>query len=185
LPSVLLQFHATESELVAIGIRWGEKRGLAAAAETFFPTYRARTLRDALSREDRERVNRIALCRDPVDLSAPSAHEFVSRNSRCLFLSIGLHDEDGLRESAMSGKTDDSQTLAEWRALGRELKASMHVGATLRNPESGAQQDRPTHRHSAGAHELSQSGTRMLAAAGWVEYNFTDRTVVSRDMQQR
>jgi hypothetical protein len=164
-------------------MRWAQ-RGLNAAAETFFPTYHVRALDHALSREDREWVDRIALCHGPVDLGAHSAHEFVSRNIRCLFLSIGSHDADGLRESAMSGASDDSQTLKEWRALRRELNASMHAGATVRNPHSGAQQDRPTHRHSAGAHELSQRGTRMLAAAGWVEFDFTDRAGVSRDIRR-
>jgi hypothetical protein len=102
-----------------------------------------------------------------------------------LVLIVDAVRPDGLRESAFSGETDDPAGLRKFRAFTRAAKSSMHVGATVRNPVSGAFQALPAHRHTAGAHLLAQAGTPMLAAAGWNVYEFADLTDASRDVARR
>lgn len=137
--------------------------------------------------EELSRIDRVALCRAAPDLTATTAHEFVSRNAGSLFLSIGPRDQEGLRESALGGVTEEQETLRIWRELIRNAKSAMHTGATVWNPESNDEARLPKHLHTPGAHELAASGVRILPAAGWNEFKFDDcaQTGVSLDDSPR
>jgi hypothetical protein len=86
----------------------------------------------------------------------------------------GSCDDEGLRESALGGATDDRETLRVWRRVIKHARSEMHVGASIRNPQTGAMDRIPDHRHTSGAHELARQGVKMLAAAGWNEFEFDD-----------
>jgi hypothetical protein len=152
------------------------ENGLFVALEHFFPTYRVTSV-DTNQITDVSpfgETNRVALCQTRPDVTVRSAHEFVTRNPSCLFVSIGTRSKDGLRESALAGATQDPETSRLWQAIFRAAESSMHIGATVRNPLSGATERLPLHRHTTGAHQLAEQGTRMLAAAGWNEITFDD-----------
>ncbi len=176
-PRVQIQFHADPREVVKFAIAAARRDGFRVVVERFFPTYRAVELSGAdlgAAESDLREVNRIALCRAEPDVSATTAHEFVSRNAECLFLSLEEPTDAGLRESTIAGATTDADTLGMWRALVRQVRSEMHEGAIARNPRSGAENRLPKHLHTAGAHALAEQGVAMLAGGGWVEYEFDD-----------
>jgi hypothetical protein len=154
-----------------MALGWARSHALTVVAERFSPRYRARL---AVDDPAGDRIDRVALCRGEPDIAAESAHDFVTRNRDCLFLTVGRQEDDGLRESALGGVTEDEETLRIWRRIARDAKAAMHLGATVRNPQSGATQPAPRHLHTPGAHELATRGMTMLAAAGWNVFDFDD-----------
>jgi hypothetical protein len=177
MPRIQIQFHAAPDEALGLATQWARDHDLTVVAEQFFPDYQAVAVPGGeVSGMGGKltRVDRVALCRRDPDLAATAAHEFVSRNPGCLFLSIGPRDDDGLRESALGGATDDDDTLRAWRRIVKQAKAGMHQGAAVRNPHSGVAQRVPKHLHTPGAHELAEQGVTMLAAAGWNRYEFDD-----------
>lgn len=175
MPNVQIQFHADPDEAVALGLGWANRYGLTVVLEHFFPDYRTTVAHEAVTDLRRlGRVDRLALCSTKPDLAAATPHEFTKRNSNCLYLSIGRREDGAVRESALGGTTDDPETLRTWRSVVREAKSTMHSGATVRDPATGAVQRMPRHLHTVGAHQLAAEQVRMLAAAGWTEFEFAD-----------
>lgn len=176
MPRTSIQFHADPDESIELATRWALEHDLTVVLEQFFPDYQM-TVSDAaerVSENGSRQVDRVALCHGDVDLTASSAHEFVTRNPGCLFFSIGPRNGDGVRESSLSGTTDDPGTRELWKRLIKGAKTEMHVGATVKNPMSQASNRAPRHLHTRGAHALAEQGVTMLAAAGWNEFVFDD-----------
>lgn len=156
---------------------WARARDLKLVVEQFFPDYRVKPVpnRDVTQiKSALEQVDRVALCRQDPDLTATTAHEFVTRNRDCLFFSLGRHGDQALRESALGGASDDPETVKIWRSIIRKAKSEMHKGATIRSAHSSARQTAPSHLHSRGAHKLAEQGVKMLPAAGSDEFVFDD-----------
>ena len=183
MPKIQFQFHADRSEAVSLGVMWARAHALRPVVEQFFPAYQALEVSDdepSTIVRKLHQIDRVAMCRTDPDLTVSTAHEFVSRNPDCLFLSIGSHGEDGLRESALGGVTEERDMHKLWRDLIRAAKSAMHTGARVRDPASGAENEAPTHLHTPGAHELAARGVPMLAVAGWNEFKFDDCDPASR-----
>jgi hypothetical protein len=178
MPATTFQFHADPGEAWELACGWASEYGLELAAEQYFPDYRVVAVSPDAGKcpevERLERIDRAALCRRAPDLGATTMHEFVTRNEDCLYLAIGRCGDGALRESALSGHTDDPETLRIWRRLIRRARSEMHRGAEARSPHSGHGQHLPNHRHTSGAHELAARGVRMLGIAGSTEYVFDD-----------
>src|SRR5829696_7679776 len=117
--SLRFQFHADESELLALADEWSSESRLAVVVEQFFPSYRPvvveRGIAEAVSQL--ERVDRVCLDTAPFDVSATSAHEFVTRNMGCLVMSMGQLTDEGLRESALSAGGGLPDKMDLWRRL--------------------------------------------------------------------
>jgi len=174
--SIHLQFHAAPDEAVLLALSWSRRWGMFPVLESAGSNDDARLITPSELDEPRTAAGlfRVAMCsRIPV-LAEYSANEFPLRNPDCLFLVLGQLSDKGLPESALSGATEDPDVLKKWRAVKRVAKSSMHVGATVRNPKTGAEALLPAQRHTLGAHALAETGTRMLAIAGWNEYHFDD-----------
>lgn len=177
MPKIQIQFHGEPREALSLAAKWAGKHDLTVVFERFFPNYEAIAAisGDASGASGKlDRADRVALCRgDPV-LGATTAHEFVSQNPGCLFLAVGPQDDEGLRESALGGATDDQGTLRTWRSVIRLAKSEMHKGAVVRSPNSASAERVPSHLHTPGAHALAEQGIKMLAAAGWNQFEFDD-----------
>jgi hypothetical protein len=177
-PATRFQFHVDPDEAWELACRWASEYGLSLAAEQYFPEYRVAAVTldasECVGTDGLERIDRAALSRRPPDLEGTTTHEFVTRNEDCLYLSIGRYADGTLRESALSGDTDDPDTLRIWRRLIRRARSEMHKGAAARSPHSRSVQRLPNHRHTSGAHALAVRGVRMLAFAGTTEYVFDD-----------
>jgi hypothetical protein len=114
------------------------------------------------------------------DLRPKTWLALLDANPGSFLITPGTVYDGGLRESSIGGVSDDMPTLKLWRSIVRFAKAGMHTGAVVRNPRTGAEQERPHHRHTQGAHVLASEGLPMRAVAGWVEYVFTDTSRPSR-----
>jgi hypothetical protein len=172
---VQLQFHAEASEMIELAARWAETYGLQLAAEQYFPDYRVVVLQTRDSKEARARldgVDRIAIGPGDFDLTATTAHQFVTRNTDCLYLDVESPTNYGLRESAIGGATENVDLVRTWRRMIRAMKKPMHKGAVVRS--WAAALTLPAHMHSPGAHVLAARGVRMLAVAGGNDYVFDD-----------
>jgi hypothetical protein len=176
MPKVSLQFHADPDELLALTGVWAEEEGYVRTAEQFFP-YRAVVAgREAATASELgiDRVDRIALTTEPPMLPSSNEAEDARFGGDALLVTFGKCTEDGLRQSALGGITDDRDVAQRWRSLVARSKKAMHKGAVLRNPLTGATKHGTQHLHTPGAHELARRGVKMLAAAGWNEYEFDD-----------
>jgi hypothetical protein len=171
--SVLLQFHAQGGEIIDLARNWADEYGFRLAVEQFFPDYRAVEvdLQSDTAFEKLHQVRRVSLGRGPLDLTASTAHRFVTPD--VLYLDIQWPTDQGLREGALGGSTDDDQLLRMWRRMIRQLVKSMHKGASTLG-WTGIVGPAPAHKHTAGAHRLAEQGVRMLASAGSTEYLFDD-----------
>ena len=177
MPKIQLQFHAIPAEALTMASKWVSEHGLHAVAEYFFPDYRASWISaEALNQAagTGDSPDRVCLTLRAAELSGVSAIEFLERNPDCLALTLGKLGTDGLRESALSAMTDDPASLDLWRWVLRGARSQMHTGATAVNPATGATVEVPRHSHTAGAHEEAMHGVKMMAAAGWIEYEFHD-----------
>lgn len=172
------QFHADPHEAWELACRWASEYGLRLAAEQFFPDYRVAAFAPdagaSIEAQGLQQIDRLVLCKGTPDLHASTTHEFVTRNQDCLYFSIGQKTDGAVRESALSGQTEDQDMLQIWKQLIRRARSEMHKGAEVRDPYSGRTRRLPNHRHTSGAHELFARGVRMLAAAGSTEYIFDD-----------
>lgn len=180
MPKIQIQFHAEPREALTLAAKWAAKHDLTVVFERFFPQYEtiAPTNGEAFGASEKlDRADRVSLCRGDPDLGVATAHEFVSQNPGCLFLSVGPRDDEGLRESALGGATDNPETLLTWRSVIRQAKSEMHKGAVVRSPNSASAEPVPSHLHTPGAHSLAEQGIKMLAAAGWNQFEFDDCSV--------
>lgn len=178
---ISLQFHGDAAELLALAETWAREFNLNMAVEQLFPDYRAIPVADADLRTvpDSLKVRRVSFGLEPLDVGASTAQDFMARNPDSLTLMLGTPSFEGLRQSALGAVTDDETSLRTWRRVMRKAKASMHKGASVVNPRSGARQHVKDHYYTDGAWRLARSGVKMLAAAGWNRFEFygpSDRT---------
>lgn len=174
---VQLQFHAEADELLAMADEWMGSHGLHGVVQRFSPDFLVRPVaagRAAAVAGELGEARRLCLRHDTISAEAPSPHEFLARNPECLVIDIGPRTEEGLRESMLSGSTDDVAVLKLWRKLLRETRNRTHGGATVVDPKTGARLPWPRSRHTVGAHELAAAGVPMLPVAGSVRYEFDD-----------
>jgi len=177
--SVLLQFHAQGGEIIDLARKWADEYAFRLAVEQFFPDYRAVEVdvQSDTAFEKLHQVRRVSLGRVPFDLTASTAH-FITMD--VLYMDIQWPTDQGLREGALGGSTDDDQLLRMWCRLIRQLVNSMHKGASTRG-WTGIVGTAPAHKHTAGAHRLAEQGVRMLASAGGTEFLFDDLLMSSSE----
>jgi hypothetical protein len=174
-----LQFHADPAELFELAGVWAEQEGYLRTAEQFFPVYRAVVAGIGVaSAEDLgiNRVDRIALTPASPVLPVSDEEDFANRNRDALFIKVGARSDEGLRQSAMGGMTDDRDLAKRWKNLAAKARKQMHKGAVVRNPHTAASEHGREHLHTVGAHALAREGVKMLAIAGWNEFEFDDLT---------
>jgi hypothetical protein len=172
---ISLQFHGDPTELQELAATWAREFNLNMAVEQFFPDYRAIPVVDADlgTVPDSLKVRRVSFGLEPLDVGASSAHDFMARNPHSLTLTLETPTSEGLRQSALGAMTEDEESLRTWRRVIRKAKASMHKGASVVNPHSGARQQVKDHYYTDGAWRLARSGgIKMLAAAGWNRFEF-------------
>jgi len=174
---VSLQFHGESSEILDIVAGWARDWKLDIVLERLFPDYSAVLLANRDVRKvaaELGDVRRVVLGVTALNLSGCPTEEVVTQNPDCMTLTLGKRTEDALRESALAARTDNPESLQIWRTLAKQLRASMRRGAWVVNPHSGARGFVKNHLYTAGAEQLASTGVRMLAFAGWNEFEFID-----------
>jgi len=171
-----LQFHADRSEVLTWVATWAHEMNLFLAMEAFSPEYQVKPVDESRIGEAFPAscvVDRVSLSLGTIDTNATSALDFMRRNPGMLVVSIGAQADEILRESTISAMTDDGPSIVAWKIIRNKAKALMRTGAvSVLNPASGARQSLKSHYYSQGAQELAARGVRMLASAGWNEFEF-------------
>ena len=99
-------------------------------------------------------------------------NEFLDRNSSALLLDIGRRSSEGLRESWLTAKTQDTGVSAKWKDFAARLRSITKLGTVAVNPQTGASVRLKDHRFSPGAKKLEVEGVPMLPAAGTSRLRF-------------
>lgn len=171
---VSLQFHATPDELLALASTWAAEHDLRMAVERFFPKIRfiavhGTELGSAIQLHLDGVWNRIWFSKTPLEIDYSTDPPFAGK-PECMALVAGNMTPDGLRESALGAVSVDNMALRTWRIVIKAAKCTLLTGAWVLNPATGARQRLAGHYFTEGALALSQSGVKMLAVAGWNEF---------------
>jgi hypothetical protein len=172
---ILIQFHALAEEMLDVTRAFARDEGVHVSAMRFPPPTAQSVGPFELEKtfEDMS-VSGVAFTIDPPRLPAAGSYDFLKHNPDALLLEIGRLESGGLRESALSARTENTVALAKWRILAKRLRKILRAGATAVNPDSGATARLRNHRFSSGAKSMQQRGTPMLPAAGGALIMFDD-----------
>jgi hypothetical protein len=171
---VILQFHATRSDIYSIVSEWAGEGELSLVGEAFFPEYRVFLLSATHLRQnqspDTDRVDRISLQRGAVDLKATSSMEYLRKNPNGLSIFIGEYRDGFIFESLLGARTDDSDLIRMWRRFRNRAKRSMRRGAWVENKLSGARSRNDGHSYTLAAKELQDAGMEMVGQSEQIRY---------------
>lgn len=172
------QFHGESGEVVLLGGTWAAQLRFVLMVERFFPTPRlvipdSNSLDSILDKLE-GRLDRIWLSPEKLVPRQGKAGALFEAASECIAISIGHLSEQGLRESFCQLTTSDENMLRAWRGLIARARCSMHKGAWLVNPRSGAKKRAVSHYYTPGALAMFRSGIKMLAVAGTNEFILDD-----------
>lgn len=173
-----LPLHATRAELIAIAQGWAIEHDLHISVERFFPDYLVGAVPPGADLEaalaELHPVRRICLRREPFDIVAVNQVQHQAMNRESFTIVLEPLSEDGLRATALASKMGDVEALRWWVGLVRRSAQEMHRGAWAVDPSGGRRKYVSDHWHTAGAHELAQSGVPMLSSAGSAIFEFAD-----------
>ncbi|MCK6576303.1 hypothetical protein L6V77_35085 [Myxococcota bacterium] len=170
---VSLQFHAAPDELLALASNWAAEHHLRMVVERFFPQTRCvmvdgTDLGSAIDHLDGV-WNRIWFSKTPLVIDYSTDPPFTDE-PECMALVAGNMTSDGLRESAIGAVSGDTAAMRTWRTVIKSAKSTLLSGAWVLNPASGVRQRLDVHYFTQGALALNQGGVKMLAMAGWNEF---------------
>lgn len=174
---ISLQFHAEPDEIVEFARSWAEGMQLQVAGKEIGAEWvepiAAKDLRpDSPAVAG---VNLLYLAPAAAVLEASTSEEFHRRSPGALTIHIGERSADALRESFLGAITEKDAELTLWRRIRRQAVDSMRKGAWVVNPLSNARHEYKYHYYTEGAMRLASHGVRMLAIAGWNEYEFSSQ----------
>jgi hypothetical protein len=177
MPKVNLQFHGTTTEIEAWASGWAAEHNLCLVLERFFPQKRYVVVADGAIAEAAQKLDgawdRMWLLREPVP-SDPTTFAPLADGPECLAVTPGCMTEEGLRESSIGVVATNQDALQTWRKIIKSAKSNLQKGAWVLNPVSGARQRDENHYFTAGALAASRDGVKMLAAAGWNQFELGD-----------
>jgi hypothetical protein len=168
-------FHASREEIAVFAGEWATELGASLVPERFFPDYEAR-----LSNVDEVRrvicddtiVNRISLVLANIELNAASALEFVKNNPGSLFILLGKQDGLRLKETVVSGISDDPTVVRKWKNIRDRLRRSMIKVSRVENTITGASVEVKGHYCTHEVKRLADSGLLLVGGTEWTRYTF-------------
>jgi hypothetical protein len=165
-----LQFHGLPVEIIEFAEGCMKEFNLQVAAMKFFPNFQimlanSSSIKDCL--DELDKIDRICFLNNEPNLSVGSAQEFMEKNPDSLALTIGGYNDEGLEESILAAKTNDSMSLKIWRKIIKKLKALTNEGAWVVNPHTNAKLFSKKHRYTNGAKKISKEGVKIRPIAGW------------------
>ncbi len=164
---ISIEFHATEQELAEWLVQWCSVGDITLVAMTFEPfSVKEVKLSEILAVLRDHDVRRLCLFASEPTLDVHSKVEFERANDDELVLDVGRVSEEGLGESWLACRSDNTDALAKWRHIAKDLKAKTRAGVTAINRQNGVSAFYKSHRFSQGAKELEDAGTPMLPIQG-------------------
>lgn len=170
---ILLQLHATPSELLKLVSQFVHDENVSVAGASF-PPFRASALepQDLEEVVTRPEIERLVLSLHPIALAQRSIADLLAANSDPLVVDIGRQTKDGLQESAISARPESEAAQAAWQRFATMVKKATKAGATAYHPQTGATSRLRAHRYTDGAKALEESGVLMLPTAGVTRLRF-------------
>lgn len=172
--SISNQFHALPEELFYLVTTWVKEFDFRIVEMQLFPEFRVAELHSIANLEGsvikQEETYSICLGLLPPDLSIDSRLGFFEKNPDYLVLNIGRLTKEGLRESFLSGMTNDQNLIKIWRKLVRHLRKETFTGLWATTPDASAKGFYKNARFTKGARELANNGTKLLSSGLWVYY---------------
>lgn len=171
-----LQFHATNSEIVAMATAWAREFSLHAGLGTLFgdQTVAAENGNFGEALEVVPAPDFVILGLHPLRLpKGASLYRLKGMNSDIFVLQPGAELENDLAESVMVGIGDDPHAIKLWRRLVDRARRSMRSGAVITDPCRAHLARCPSHRFTDGALRLQESGVSMRGLAGSQLYRLT------------
>jgi hypothetical protein len=172
-----MQFHALPEELIRFVDKWTKEVNFHIVKLILFPEFPELTATELenngnfeSSIKSLEGVFRICLGLQPPILSVSSPYDFIVNNPDYLSIDVGKLSSDGLKESSMSGETNDLSLLRIWKKFARDLSKESSTGLWVVNPVSGDRGFYKNSRYTKGASELALKGVKLLPIAGWCYY---------------
>lgn len=173
-----IQFHSKRDEIVSFVKECIIEFQIDAVTMRFKPEFKA-TLIDKAKDIDNEflkgnNIRSIFFFLNKPSMPIENERSFLAENPGSLFIEIGDQAEKGLNESCLSAMTDDPTLLKCWKKIANKLKKITFAGAWSINPHTSAKSFFKNHRYTSGAKELEVNGIKMLPAAGWNIYKFSE-----------
>jgi hypothetical protein len=172
---ISIQFHAIPEELLALVRTAVIDFGLHIVAMRYFPFAATEVGLDNLENvfAAGSPYCELGLTIDKPVIPLTGAMEFLDKNPGALRLAVERASKEGLRQSFLVARTDNSAILATWKEIAKRLKKVTQAGVTVTNPDTGAFVQDRNFRYSAGAKALASSGVPMLPIAGGNRIEFS------------
>lgn len=166
-------FHVSREEIAELAEEWATVLGASLVAERFFPGYEARLLEAnevgrAICSDDT--VNRISLVSAEVELNAVSALDFAKKNPASLSILLGKQDDSRLKETVVSGMSDDPAVMRKWKSIRDRVRRSMIKISTAENTVTGASVEVKGHYCTREVKRLVDSGLLLVGGTEWTKY---------------
>lgn len=165
---ICTQFHALPEEVTAFAKQCMEELGLYAVAMKFFPFEATEVTAEEMGKITQASLphGHLALTLTKPKMPAKDQFDFYAKNPGHLHISLPTKDPEGLRQVALSTRTDDPELLSIWRKVARRLKGMTRAGVFVMNPDTGASGWQRTFRYTEGAKAMASTGVPMLPVAG-------------------
>lgn len=170
---VNVQFHAVPSEIFEFVEYCSKEHELEAVLMQFYPEFKIICINyyDFNSRLlELEKIDQICLCNTKPYILVNSPYDFLTNNPNCLSITIGVFDDQSLRQSFLSGQTDNTELLTIWKKIVKKLNSITSAGVWVENPHTGVKAFYNRFRYTSNAKELFNDGIRMLPVAGWNQF---------------
>lgn len=162
-----LPFYASPEEIINWIERWVQIKGVTLVAVRFPPISFTEVTRKEIRKQITDPfVKQCSFLIRPFDSSIKYQIDFCERYPDQMILNIGHRTSDGLQESWLGYKTDNSNAIAIWKQIVKDIKSNTKPGITLTNFRSGVTSIEKRYRYSHGAQVLESQGVPMLPLAG-------------------
>ena len=164
--NILIQFHALPCEVTALVKQCVEDFNLHAVAMKYFLYEVVEVGAHEMTQlsEPTSSFRNLAITLEKPVLSLTD--NFKEQNPSCLQIGLEKIGVEGLRQIALSARTDDLQALSVWKKIAKRLKSITRTGVVAVNSDTGEQSPVKTFRYTAGAKAAALAGVRILPFAG-------------------
>lgn len=165
---ISIDFHALPEELRSFVDQIASDYRLHTVAIRYAPFEVIEVVGDALNKlfADSSTHRRLQFTLKSPTLPVTGILDFGDKNPDALRLDIGESSKTVLRESWLSARTENAAALSVWKKIAKRLRGMTSKGALAVHPDTGATGDAGSHRYTAGAKALEDSGVAMLTITG-------------------
>lgn len=167
------EFHAIGDEIINVINNSIFEYDLHLVSIQLFPKFTC----ELISKEDINKKNKVILNSRMIvlynyepNVMIGDYNVFLDKNTDGIIFEIGVENDEKLKESRISGITENKETLKIWKDIVKRFKDTMLKGAWVINPNNGEKEYYNNHYYTLPAKELFQKGIKIVPYTGWNEY---------------